>query len=242
MLLGLGTFTFRHRNWMFPVLVGGFFLLAVPPADLFGSRSLEHLKDAAAILCALAGLTLRALVIGYGHVRRAGQGRAIHADALFTGGMFSLCRNPLYAGNILSFLGLFLMHGNPVTLVFGFSSYVLIYAAIVAAEEKYLLGRFGQPYADYCVRVPRWSPNLLKLPAAVRSMPFNTRRVLLVEYPNMGINVIALALAEFYEQIEQPVFHDRLGYLMFLAALILAAGLWVATVRFAKKRRLIVAD
>ena len=242
MLVIIGRFSFRHRNWMFPLLVGGLFLLAIPPAELFGSHTLEHIKDSTAILIALSGLTLRALVIGYGHVRRAGEGRAIHADALFTRGMFSLCRNPLYTGNILGFLGLFMMHGNPITLVLGFSSYLLIYVAMVMAEEEYLLQRFGQPYADYCAKVPRWIPNLLCLPAAIRCLPFNGRRVLIVEYPNIAINVIALTLTEMYRQIEEPLYHNRFTHLLFLTGLVVTAGFCVSAVRFAKKRRLIVAD
>ena len=131
----IGTFFFRHRNWAFPVLVTGFFLITVPPSTLFGSEALEGAKDCVAVLFSFAGLTLRALVIGHDYVSRAGEAKAVHASRLLTRGMFALCRNPLYAGNILIFLGIFLMHGNLWTVVLGWSSYVFIYRAIVAAEE-----------------------------------------------------------------------------------------------------------
>ena len=235
----LGAFFFRHRNWAFPVLVGGFFAVAIPPSDLFGSPELEDAKDYVAVLVAVSGLILRGLVIGHVHVRRAGQGRSIHAATLFTDGMFSLCRNPLYTGNILIFVGIFLMHGNVWTVTLGSASYIFIYYAIVQAEEAYLLKTFGEPYAAYCARVPRWVPNIFRLRAATVDMPFNLRRVLLVEYPNIGITVIALTLAEFYEQISGPLALYDSVYVGVLAGIIGIAIGWVVLMRFAKKARLI---
>ena len=240
-LVPLGNFFFRHRNWAFPALVGGFFALAIPPADLFGSEALEHVKDGLAILIALAGLTIRALVIGRDHVRRAGQRRGVHAARLYTEGMFSLCRNPLYVGNVLIFLGIFLMHGNRWTLLLGWPSYVFIYCAIVAAEEDYLTRTFGVEYENYCAAVPRWLPNLSQFKNATWLQPFNVRRVILVEYPNIGVTVIALTLAEFYEEIEEPFSSGSTARLSMLGAIMAAAVLWIALVRFAKKRRLLVA-
>ncbi len=110
----IGTFFFRHRNWAFPVLVAGFFLITAPTSTVFGSEALDGATDCAAVLFSFAGLTLRALVIGHDYVSRAGEGKAVHASRLLTRGMFALCRNPLYTGNILIFLGFFLMHGNPL--------------------------------------------------------------------------------------------------------------------------------
>ena len=180
----IGTFFFRHRNWAFPVLVAGFFLITAPPSTVFGSEALEGATDCAAVLFSFAGLTLRALVIGHDYVSRAGEAKAVHASRLLTRGMFALCRNPLYTGNILIFLGFFLMHGNPWTLVLGWTSYVFIYRAIVAAEEDYLHATFGAAYDAYCASTPRWIPNLLRLPEATRGQAFDFRAVLLVEYPD----------------------------------------------------------
>ncbi len=235
----IGTFFFRHRNWAFPVLVAGFFLITAPPSTVFGSEALEGATDCAAVLFSFAGLTLRALVIGHDYVSRAGEAKAIHASRLLTRGMFALCRNPLYTGNILIFLGFFLMHGNPWTLVLGWTSYVFIYRAIVAAEEDYLHATFGAAYDAYCASTPRWIPNLLRLPEATRGQAFNFRAVLLVEYPTIGITIIALALAEFYEELFEPDPSGR--YLVFLGGIIAAGVVWVAVVRLIKKRRWVVA-
>jgi protein-S-isoprenylcysteine O-methyltransferase Ste14 len=241
LIISAGNFLFRHRNWVFPVLVVGFFALAVPSAVRFNSYALEHVEDCFAILVAFSGLALRAVVIGHDHVRRSGEGRNIHAAKLFTTGIFSLCRNPLYTGNILIFMGIFLMHGGLWTVLLGSISYVLIYYAIVKAEEDYLLRTFGKPYADYSDHVPRWIPNLFRISEVTAGLPFNVRRVLLVEYTNIGITVIALAIAELYEELGQPVIDQSKGYNAFLFGIIVLALVWVLGMRFAKKRRLIVA-
>ena len=235
----IGTFFFRHRNWAFPVLVAGFFLITAPTSTVFGSEALEGATDCAAVLFSFAGLTLRALVIGHDYVSRAGDGKAVHASRLLTRGMFALCRNPLYTGNILIFLGFFLMHGNPLTLVLGWGSYVFIYRAIVAAEEDYLHATFGAAYDAYCASTPRWIPNLFRLPEATRGQAFNLRAVLLVEYPTIGITIIVLALAQFYEELFEP--DPGEGYLVFLGGIIAATVVWVAAVRLIKKRRWVVA-
>lgn len=36
----------------------------------------------------------------------------------------------------------------------------LAHASVVYVEEPELRRRFGQAYADYCARVPRWLPRL----------------------------------------------------------------------------------
>ena len=52
--------------------------------------------------------------------------------------------------------GIFLMHGNKWTVLFGTLTYVLLLAAIVRAEEAHLLQAFGSAYEDCSRRVPRW--------------------------------------------------------------------------------------
>src|SRR3546814_20757943 len=96
--------------------------------------------------------------------------KALGPGGLVTGGIFGVCRNPLYLGNMLIYAGVFLMHGHPLVVALGIISYFLIYQSIIAAEEFFLRGKFGQAYADYrseerrvgkeCVSTcrSRWSP------------------------------------------------------------------------------------
>ncbi len=75
--------------------------------------------------------------------------------ALVTGGMFSISRNPIYLSLDLWFIGIFLING---TLIF------LIFAALAGAamhwqirqEEAFLSNLYGQPYRDYCARTGRY--------------------------------------------------------------------------------------
>jgi hypothetical protein len=53
--------------------------------------------------------------------------------------------------------GIFLVHGNKWTVLFGTLTYVLLLAAIVRAEEAHLLQAFGSAYEDYSRRIPRWA-------------------------------------------------------------------------------------
>lgn len=241
-LIAVGNFFFKHRNWAFPVLIACVVAVGIPPSDTFGSSTLEHVKDGAAIILALTGLALRALVIGHRYVMRSGRNRAIQADELFVDGLFSLCRNPLYTGNVLVVCGIFLMHGNPYAVVIGPAVFIAIYRAMIAAEEDYLTGRFGAVFVDYCARMPRWIPNVLRLSEVLRGRPFVLRRVLIVEYTNIGLTVLALAALEFYEEIEEPLASNGITSIAVLLGIGAAAVVWIATMRALKKNRILVAS
>ncbi len=183
---------------------------------------------------------MRGLVIGHRYVQRSGAKRTIQADELFTTGLFSLCRNPLYTGNVLILTGIFLMHGNPYAIVIGTLLFTFIYRAIIAAEENYLMKRFGAVYAGYCRTVPRWLPNPLRLPAVMRTQPFTLGRVLIVEYTNIGLTVGALALVELYEKLADPLSRGRGDELVVLLSIIGGAVVWIGLMRFLKKSRILL--
>ena len=70
-------------------------------------------------------------------------------------GPFALSRNPVFLGQALLFVGLFLAFPDLVQC--------LVSAAIIAAlsvqvriEERLLARAYGDAYADYRARVPRW--------------------------------------------------------------------------------------
>jgi hypothetical protein len=69
------------------------------------------------------------------------------------GGSSFALPSSLYAGNILICTGIFPMHGNKWTVLFGTLTYVLLLAAIVRAEEAHLLQAFGSAYEDYSRRI-----------------------------------------------------------------------------------------
>lgn len=235
LMIRIGDFFFRTRNHAFPLIMLGLYLLAVPPAEVFESVWLEHAKDILALLIALSGLAVRASVIGYAYIKRGGLNKKVYAEDLVTAGMFSLCRNPLYVGNMLIYCGVFLMHGNPEVMLLGIGFYAFIYQCIVLAEERYLANKFGGAYKAYCADVPRWLPKLSRYRAATEGMRFNARKVVMKDYTTMATTVIMLALTEMYEYLELPDVSMHLPYLTLLIATVVGMAVLVAVVRTLKK-------
>jgi len=75
--------------------------------------------------------------------------RAYHQDRLVTTGVYAVCRNPLYANIILTFLpALALLCRSWLMLTASVVMYVLT-RLLIHREEEYLQQRFGQEYLDY---------------------------------------------------------------------------------------------
>ncbi|WEX74843.1 hypothetical protein PYH37_000137 [Sinorhizobium numidicum] len=100
-MIHFGNFLFRYRNLIFPLLILSLFVTVPPPGEIWASTTLERIKDVIVILFALSGLALRATVIGYAYIQRGGLKKKVYAKKLVTEGMFGICRNPLYVGNVL---------------------------------------------------------------------------------------------------------------------------------------------
>jgi len=180
-MIRLGNFFFRYRDALFP-LVFALMAAALWPVFPFGSPSLDHAVDGLGLALALAGQTLRAIVIGLAYVKRGGKNRRVHADTLVQEGLFAHSRNPLYVGNILVLLGLIVIHGSPYFLLAGGAFYLLAYLAITMAEEQFLDKKFGAEYRVYCQRVPRFRLRLHGLRDTMRGMTFDWRRAIRKEY------------------------------------------------------------
>jgi protein-S-isoprenylcysteine O-methyltransferase Ste14 len=177
----VGRVVFRIRDVLFPAV-----LLTVAfgtrPHIAGGDISLDHWMDAAGAFVALMGQACRVLVIGLVYITRGGQNRELWADALVDTGMFAHSRNPLYAANLFLFLGLAIVHSGWAMYLIMLPFFAVVYICIVAAEEVYLVGRFGDGYADYRRRVPRWVPSLRGLSTTLRHTEFDWRKVVRKEY------------------------------------------------------------
>lgn len=73
-------------------------------------------------------------------------------------GPYRHCRNPMVLGFCLMLAGLALWLRSPTGLAFAAFVWVLGHLMVVAYEEPHLRKVFGEPYIDYCRRVPRWIP------------------------------------------------------------------------------------
>jgi protein-S-isoprenylcysteine O-methyltransferase Ste14 len=152
------------------------------PRSFLGDPAADVWLNAAGFAVALTGQILRALVIGLAYIRRGGKGGKIYADALVQDGFFAHCRNPLYVGNFLVYLGLFVVLNSMAGYLVGVPFFIFAYLCITSAEEDFLRKRFGVEYEDYCRRVPRFVPVLRGLSNTVRGMRFKWKRLIRKEY------------------------------------------------------------
>jgi protein-S-isoprenylcysteine O-methyltransferase Ste14 len=86
----------------------------------------------------------------------------VGASQLVTSGPFARVRNPLYAGNILLYLGMGIASNAlfPWLQAGALLWFVFQYSAIVSLEEEFLGKKFGDEYARYAGAVPRFFPAL----------------------------------------------------------------------------------
>ena len=95
-------------------------------------------------------------VIAQGHMKNSWR-IGIDTDTkteLVTSGLFSVSRNPIFFGMILSLVGIFFTTPNTLTLIFLILGYVLIQIQI-RLEEEFLTKEHGQAYIGYKQKVRR---------------------------------------------------------------------------------------
>jgi protein-S-isoprenylcysteine O-methyltransferase Ste14 len=76
--------------------------------------------------------------------------------AIVAAGPFARSRNPLYVGLITLFIGIGLLLRSPAFLVFVIPLVLVLRYGVIAREEIYLEGKFGDTYRVYRAHVRRW--------------------------------------------------------------------------------------
>jgi protein-S-isoprenylcysteine O-methyltransferase Ste14 len=71
-------------------------------------------------------------------------------------GIHSWSRNPIYLGLFLIYVGIAIAARSLSALILTLPVAIMIRYGVVAREEAYLEGRFGDAYRDYKARVRRW--------------------------------------------------------------------------------------
>jgi len=94
--------------------------------------------------------------------------RAQRQGVLATTGVYARIRHPQYVGFVLIMFGFLLQWPTVLTLLM-FPVLVVVYAALARREERDCLARFGDDYANYLERTPRFIPRLGAGPAASAS-------------------------------------------------------------------------
>ena len=76
--------------------------------------------------------------------------------AIVSDGPYALTRNPMYLGMVFIYIGVaFLMHSAWALILLPLVIVAMNWL-VIAKEEKYLAGKFGESYLAYKNRVRRW--------------------------------------------------------------------------------------
>jgi len=223
-----GDACFKYRGLMLPAAV---LLLFIPSPPLSGDVVLTGLLG---IVLALIGQTIRILNVGMVYIIRGGKSHKVYAETLVTGGLYSHVRNPMYVGNAFLLAGLACAANSWVFAVCGVALAVAVHVGIIAAEEFFLLGKFGEQYEDYRRSVPRIVPRLAGLSDTLRGVTFNWPRVVEKEYMEPVDWLSATAIVTLISLWRAGLLHLE-PELVVLALTIIAARVWLWLLR---KRRL----
>lgn len=118
----------------------------------FGSAAITII----ACLFLAIGFFIRVWATFYFYKQRMSVIRLEPQKELFTSGPYGFSRNPLYlGGNVFIFFGAVLLLGSPSGIILTILG-VFVTDLMIRREEKQLARGFGQRWADYKNRVPRW--------------------------------------------------------------------------------------
>lgn len=224
-----GDFFFFHRNWMSGLMMI-MLLVFCTPGFPGGNHRADLWLDILAFAVIFAGQGLRALVIGLAYIRRGGRHGKVWASELVTEGIFAHCRNPLYVGNILVYLGLFLLLDNRWAYAIGIPFVLLMYRTIVAAEEEFLHDKFGAEYDDYCHKTPRWGFKTEGLADTIRGMTFRWRRVVIKEYGStMTWILVSMIVLAREARVGQHLGIQYWQTQVIIGILLVSVGAWATT-------------
>ncbi|GJL92213.1 methyltransferase family protein [Hyphococcus sp.] len=154
----------HNTNWMQRGLIAGAGLLDIylvfrapfPVLDAWVAA-----QPSPSPYIALALLLIGATIIllsqsGMGRSWRVGvPSEENHVDALVTGGLHGLSRNPVYLGVMVFLVGALIAAPGPLPLLAIVVSYLGL-TIIIKQEEGYLREHFGEEYDAYAKRVRRW--------------------------------------------------------------------------------------
>jgi protein-S-isoprenylcysteine O-methyltransferase Ste14 len=224
-LIRQGSFLFRWRSFL-PLLLAIPALTALPQSGYFEiwfGESAEEVWDVFCILVAISGLAIRIATVGFAPAGTSGRNTfGQRAEVLNTSGLYSVVRNPLYVGNIITLLGFLLAFKVWWVPLFALPLALMYYERIILAEEAFLTGKFGAAYETWAARTPAWLPALRQWRRP--DLPFSLRTALRREYHGMYLIVGVLALIEMLTDVigegQSPIvwLHEDPGWVSFFAA------------------------
>jgi protein-S-isoprenylcysteine O-methyltransferase Ste14 len=221
MITRFGNWIFHYRNFLFPLF---YIMLFIPSPALFINLIIPIVLGSVIII---SGILVRSATIGLVYIRRGGRKRKIDADNLVTEGIYSICRNPMYLGNLLLLLGFGIFANSVLFLVICFPLFSFIYYSIIKAEEEFLIGKFGDEYIEYKKNTYAIIPKLNLIRKQFSDYQFNFTRVVNREYNSLFIYFTGILLLLFFHKIIE------LNLLIILFTILLIIYLFV---KFLKRR------
>jgi len=94
----------------------------------------------------------------------------LHADKIVADGPYRHVRNPLYLGTFLMTLGMGFLASRSGFAVLVVGAAIRI-ARLVGREEEDLANQQGEPYLEFCRRIPRFIPSLFARVSASGQQP-----------------------------------------------------------------------
>lgn len=160
-----GKFLFRYRSYLPLLLVPlGAWQLLKYDKNIGNSHALDQFWDFGCLLLALVGSAIRFVAVGYAHRGTSGRNTSAGqiAEQLNTTGLYSLCRHPLYLGNLIMYVAVLLFTKSVWLAAFGGLALILYYERIIATEEEFLSEKFGDVFRNWADRTPCLIPPLRK--------------------------------------------------------------------------------
>lgn len=204
-----GNWLFHYRNILFPIFYAALF---IPSPVIFKTEKWALITG---LLLILTGTAIRSVTIGLVYIIRGGHNRQIHAETLVTGGIYKVCRNPMYLGNILLLFGFGLFANSLIFSLTFFPLFVLFYIAIIKAEEDFLFKKFGEQFTEYKSHTNAILPKWRNIRSAFVGHIFNWKKVLNKEHNSLFIYASGIFLLLFYR--------NQIDIMLLLIAVLTAA-------------------
>jgi len=191
-----GNWLFKRRSWL-PLVLYPF---AVAVIYFYPAVTHAHITSTSwGLFCfaiSFLGLIVRAMTVGFtpkgtsGRNTDAGQ----VAETLNQTGIYSVVRHPLYLGNFLMWLGLFMFIGVWWFVLICALAYWIYYERIMYAEEEFLRRSYSANYEAWASRTPAFLPRLSGWVPS--KLDFSFRNVLKREYNGLFATVISFVLID----------------------------------------------
>lgn len=230
MMIQIGNFFFKYRNWIFIPL---YLALFIPSPELVTLEN-HNLTLWLGLFITILGQVIRFATIGLAYIDRGGKDKKVHASKLVTQGVFNHCRNPLYIGNILKLVGLGILANSLLYVALFLPAFLFIYQAIVLAEEFFLHGKFGAEFDAYCQRTNRWIPKLSGLSATFNNMDFRWQRPVTRDNSSTYVWLIGIVLVVLLKYPELAHNDMHLRNQLLITMLLISTALYLG-IRHLKK-------